>query len=75
MNPADTMSEGMDPENQVHGMLMVGHRDSSQATDTSEGWARPPSNIPILMNPPHETSDSTLQVSRAGHNPEHTTLC
>ena len=63
MNPADTMSEGMDPDNQVQGMFMVGRRDSSQAIDTSEGWVRPPSNIPILMNAPYETSSSTNLVS------------
>ena len=64
MNPADTMSEGMDPENQVQGMLMVGHRDSSLATETSDEWVRPRSNIPTLMNAPYETSSSSNVVSR-----------
>ena len=63
MTPADTICEGMDQDTQMQGMLLVG-RDSSQATDNSEGWVRPPSNIPVLMNAPYETPDSVLQVSR-----------
>ena len=62
MNPADTMSEGMDL-NHTQGILMVGARESSRATDTSDDWVRRQMNIPILMNAPYETSDSTLQVS------------
>ena len=38
MNPADTMSEGMDPDNIQQGMLIVGHRDSSLATSGSDDW-------------------------------------
>ena len=64
MNPADTMSEGMDPDNLQQGMLMVGPRDSSLATSTSDDWVRPPINIPTLMNAPYETSSSTNLVSR-----------
>ena len=64
MNPADTMSEGMDPENIHTGMLIVGHRDSSLATSGSDEWVRTPNNIPILMNAPYETSSSTNLVSR-----------
>ena len=64
MNPADTMSEGMDPDNIQPGMLIVGHRDSSLATSGSDEWVRTPNNIPILMNAPYETSNSTNLVSR-----------
>ena len=65
MNPADTMSEGMDPDNIQPGMLIVGHRDSSLANSGSDDWVRTPNNIPTLMNAPYETSSSTNLVSRA----------
>ena len=64
MNPAATMSEGMDPDNIQPGMLIVGHRDSSLATSGSDDWVRTPNNIPTLMNAPYETSSSTNLVSR-----------
>ena len=51
------MSDGMDQDTSMYGMTMVG-RDSSIATDTSDGWVRPP--IPILMSTPHETGDSIV---------------